>query len=340
LPKFRLAATDADAFVAWQAATQSDPLFGRFKLYNAFNGFGFTTDAYPNDTLTPWSALTSNSDHFGWINHTFDHTNLDGQSYATDSPEISQNIAMAATMGFTDFNPSVMVTPDISGLNDANFLQAAVDNGVQYLVSDTSRTNDTNNGPGPGFNLPIINSIQPSITEIPRRANNLFFNAGDPDGWVGEYQCIYAGQSPYDTYNYQQIRDYIANAFVVLMLQGDADPEMFHQTNLAAYDGTHSVLSDLLDDTFNLYKSYFNLPVMSVGEDQLGQFMLNNLALKNSGLAATVNNGASRTVTLSVQNAATIPVTGLSGADAEMYGGQSISHIAVPAQQTLTVPAP
>lgn len=340
LPHFRIAAADANAFVAWQNTLQTNPMFSQFKLYNAFNGFGFTTGAYTPDDLTPWTSNTANSVHFGWINHTFNHTNMNQNSIALDSSEISQNVSMAATMGFINFNPANMVTPDISGLNDANFLQAAVNNGVKYLVTDTSRT-APNNGPGPGFNLPIVNSIQPTITEIPRRPNNLFFNVGDPGGWVQEYDCIYTGHPPYGTFDYQHILDNIAQSFVAQMLQGDADPEMFHQTNLAAYDNVHvhSVLSDLLDDTFTQYQSYFNLPVKSVDEDQLGQFMLNNLALKNS-VRATVNNSAARTITITVQNAATVPVTGLQSAGAESYGGQSISHIPLTAGQTVTVQAP
>ncbi len=340
LPQLRIHAADADAFVAWQTSRRADPIFAGFKLYNAFNGYGFTSDAYPNDDLTPWTANPTNSGQFGWINHTFNHTNMDGNSYATDASEITQNIGMAATMGFADFSPASMVTPDISGLNDATFLQAAFDNGVRYLVSDTSQPNTNNNGPGPGFNLPIVNSIQPSITEIPRRANNLFFNAGDPAGWVQEYRCIYAGQAPYDTFDYQQILDNIAQSFVALMLRGDADPEMFHQTNLAAYDGVHSLLGDLLDNTFSQYESFFNLPVRTLDQAQLGTFMLNNQAVHDSAVVSTINNGISRTITISVQHPATIPVTGLSTQGAETYGGQSISHLNLGAGETVTVPAP
>jgi hypothetical protein len=124
------------------------------------------------------------------------------------------------------------------------------------------------------------------------------------------------------------------------MLQGDADPEMFHQTNLTAYDGTHSLLSDLLDDTFNLYQTYFNLPVQSMDMDKLGQFMLNNQAVDNAGIVATVNNGSSRTLTLTVTNPANIPVTGLQSTGAESYGTQFISHVPMTAGKTLTQPAP
>jgi len=331
-------------------------------LFNAFNGCGLgATDPncgtngspYQNDTLTPWTSNTTNSAHFGWINHTFEHLNLNNHSVATDSAQLSQNINQAATLGFANFSNAYMVTPDISGLNDSNALQAMLDNGIHYVVSDTSCTPEkftgqtpptcdvsTNNGPGPGFNLPIINSIQPSITEVPRRPNNLFYNVGDPNGWDNEYQCIYQNQPPYNTYTVQNIKDFISNDFVNWMMQGDADPEMFHQTNLKSYNGTNSLLSDLIENTFASYQNYFNLPVKSMSLDQLGLFMLNNKAVDNAGIVATVNNGAPRTLTLTVTNPATIPVTGLQSTGAESYGTQSISHVPMTAGKTLTQPAP
>ena len=357
----RIKAADASTFVNWQSNWQAIPVFAKIKLYNAFNGCGLgATDAncgsngspYPNDTLTAWTQNTANSAHFGWINHTFEHLNLNNNSLATDSSQLSLNINQGQTLGFSDFTASNLVTPDISGLNDSNALQAMINNGAKYLVSDTSCTPEKyvgqtatcdaspNNGPGPGFNRPIINSIQPSITEIPRRPNNLFYNVAEPAGWQNEYQCVYQNQPPYSTYNSQQIKDSIAGSFVSWMLQGDADPEMFHQTNLTAYDGTHSLLSDLLDDTFTLYQRYFNLPVQSMSLDQMGQWMLNSSATDNSGIAGTFNNGSSHSVTLTVTNAATIPVTGLQSASAEQYGGQFISHVPMTAGETLTQPAP
>ena len=39
------------------------------------------------------------------------------------------------------------------------------------------------------------------------------------------------------------------------MLMGDMDPQMFHQSNLHAYDGTHSLLGDLYDATFTTYSN-------------------------------------------------------------------------------------
>ena len=390
---YRISANDATAFVNWQTNLQSKPLFANFKLYNAFNSCGLgVTDTqcgsngspYPNDTLTAWTQNTANSAHFGWINHTYEHEDLQvqdngttPQTYAVDYFQINQNILNAANFNFADFHADSMVTPDISGLDYLPALQAMVDNGVQYVVSDTScsaekSVNPTscfqspNNGPGAGFNLPIVNSNNPispaksgygtstgNVYEVPRRANNLFYNVGDPGGWQSEYDCIYTNLSgidpngkAYGTYTTQDIMDFIAGKkgvypnFVDLMMQGDADPEMFHQTDLKAYDGTNSLLSDLLGETFNYYQTFFKLPVKSMSLDGLAQFMLNNRAIDNSGLVGTVNNGSSRTVTLTVTNPATIPVTGLSSAGAEQYGTQVISHVPMTAGETLTQPAP
>jgi hypothetical protein len=107
------------------------------------------------------------------------------------------------------------------------------------VVSDTSIAGESNPSP----NVGIVNQLQPAILEIPRHPNNLYFNAATPDGWTSEYDCNY----PQLGYAYAQILDNISDMFLANMLNGDIDPEMFHQPNLFAYDGTHSLLSDLSD---------------------------------------------------------------------------------------------
>lgn len=394
----RISSTDAQSFVNWQTSLQSNRLFANIRLYNAFNACGLVPaggsdsncgsngSPYANDTLTAWTLNVANSSHFGWINHTYEHVDLtlqdngSPQTYENDYYQINENLLQEQALGFADFKATYMVTPDISGLDYLPALQAMVDNGVQYVVSDTSCGTEkstttscfagTNNGPGPGFNLPIVNSNNPVvgkvttgyIYEVPRRANNLFYNAGTPDGWQSEYDCIYTNLGgtdpngkPYGQYTVQDIKDFISGKkgiypnFVDLMMQGDADPEMFHQTNLTAYDGTHSLLSDLLDETFNLYQSYLNLPVRSMDMDAIAQYMLNNQAFApidpstgtpSWNVSGTVNNGSSRTLTLSVTHTAIIPVTGLQNSGSETYGSQVISHVQMAAGSTLTQAAP
>ena len=59
------------------------------------------------------------------------------------------------------------------------------------------------------------------------------------------------------------------------------------------------------------------------------------MAFNASGVVATVQAGTSMTV--SVNNAATVPVTGLCTAGAETYAGQTISYLTLAAGQSVTL---
>ena len=344
LGTFRLAAGDIDALLAWMNLKQQNPLFSNFVLHLAFNGAGTTgrtsTGGYRNDTLTP--ELEKYQASFKWISHTWDHPDtLDGQTASFIDSEIQPNNQQAISLGLTYYNPANMVTPGVTGLNDATFVNQAVTDGIKYVVTDTSVLNTPNNGPNPSPNVGLVNTINAGLYMVPRHANNLFFNVSQPDGWTAEYQCIYSGQAPYSTYSYQQILDNISQTFVADMLKGDMDPEMFHQPNLRAYDGTHSLIGDLYDETFTAYQSLFNLPVLSPTLDQLALSMQARDQYNKSGATASLVAGSSIKVTVPAGAAVTsaaIPVTGLYSAGAEVYGGQNISHVTVNAGQTVTLP--
>jgi hypothetical protein len=349
LPNFRINAADVDALVAWQNSKQANPLLPNFMLSLAFNGVGTTGDSdYTGlaknavDTLTP--ELTKYQAEFNWISHTWDHPDsLNGMSKAQIDGELLPNNNEAATLGLTNFNPANLVTPGVTGLNDTKVPGYMVTDGIRYVVTDTSVIGQINNGPNPSPNVGIVNSYATQLYEVPRHANNMFFNVNSPTDWVAEYHCIYAGQAPYSTYTYQQIQDYISSSFIVNMLMGDMDPEMFHQPNLHAYDGTHSILGDLYDETFTTYFKLFNLPVLTPSLDVLGKNMQNRNAFNLSGVTASFVNGATPQIVVSVPAtsavpSATIPVTGLNSPGAEVYGGQNISHLAMNKGQTVTVP--
>jgi hypothetical protein len=70
--------------------------------------------------------------------------------------------------------------------------------------------------------------------------------------------------------------------------------------------------------------------------DQLGQKMQARGQYNQSGVTATVIPGVS--ITLTAQQPAVIPVTGLNAAGAEVYGGQHISYITLAAGQSVTLP--
>jgi hypothetical protein len=325
---YRITGSDLQSVLAWQNSIRTQPGMQSVTITSAFNGYGATAGAYQPDTLTP--AVRSNQGQFNWVSHTFDHTNLDTVDYATAASEITQNNQMAASLGLTHFTNSTMVTPDISGLTNPNYLQAAVDNGIRYVVTDTSRPGYANPEPNAG----IYNTFQPSLLMLPRRPNNLFYNVSTPDEWTAEYNCIYHSFWGRDL-SYQEILNQESQTLATYLLKGDIDPWMFHQSNLRAYDGTHTLLGDLLGLTLQKYQQLYNLPIVSQKMDQLGQTVAARMQYSAAGVTASING---LTITLSAQRAARVPVTGLFTLGAQSYGGQYVSYINLAAGQSLTLP--
>lgn len=326
---YRINGADFHAAATWQKGIESQRTTRFVRLDMAFNGQGSTQGAYEPDSLTP--QVKREQGQFYWTNHTYDHLNLDTVDYATAQSEILQNDQIAQHLGLRQFSPLAMVTPDISGLTNPQFLQGAYDAGIRYVVSDTSIAGYNNPSPNAG----IYNRLQPGILMIPRHPTNLFFNVSTPEEEGAEYNCIYHGFWGRNL-SYGEILDQESQTLLISLLKGDIDPAMYHQPNLRAYDGTHSLLGDLLDRTFAKYNNLYSIPIKSLREDIIGQTIAQRMQFAAAGVTASVRLGSS--VTLTAQASATIPVTGLRSQGDEYYGGQAISYITLAAGQSLTLP--
>ena len=382
LPFFRINSADMTSLVAWQSKVQSDALLANFKLTLAFNGVGTTgnTDwtglpsrGVANDDLT--TNVQNYQKFFHWIGHTYDHPNTlnglhksdpygDPSSPQVDSIdlEIFTNQYVANSSGqnldqdpsdtvspiyLSDFNPANLVTPGVTGLNDTLVPSYLAQDGVSYVVTDTSVIGQPNNGPNPSPNVGIVNSYDSRIYEVPRRPNDVFFNAANWADDQAEFSCIYNNpvQPPFNTWNAAQILDYVSSDFGAHMLMGDMDPEMFHQPNLHNYDGQgHSLLSDTYDQTFSKYEQLYRLPVLSLTLDRLGQSMQNRNTYNLSTATGSITGvpGSNLTISITVPPSAAvpsaiIPVTGVNSSGAETYGGQYISHVQVNRGQTVVI---
>jgi hypothetical protein len=345
LPQFRLTGDDVAATVAWQNLKQQNSLLPDFTLHLAFVGSGATGDTsqggFSPDTLTP--AIVQYRSNFKWISHTWSHPNLDTITAAGAHSEVTQNNAEAIVLGLPGYDAASLVTPQISGLNNPDFVNQAVADGLRYVVSDTSVIGQPNNGPNPSPNVGIVSTINPLLYEVPRHPSNLFYNVSTPEDWTAEYQCIFAGQSPYDTFTYDDIRQNVSQSLLTYMLKGDMDPLMFHMSNLHAYDGVHSILGDLLDDTLNNYASLLKFPVLSPTLDQLALSMQARTQYNLSAVSASLVSNTSIQITVpsgSAVSSVTIPVTGLDSPGAEAYAGQKISHIQVNQGQSVSLTLP
>jgi Bacterial Ig-like domain (group 2) len=282
-------------------------------------------------------------------------------------------------LNLTNFNPGNIVTPGVTGLNDPNVPAYLFNDGIRFAVSDTSVAATTNppnnNGPNPSPNVGIVNSYANGIYEVPRYPNDVFYNTANWADDDAEFVCIYSNYvppgspagtvpvavPPYNTFTAAQVLDFVSSSFVVNMLKGDMDPEMFHQPDLHFSDngatlgmtGSHisSLISDTYDQTFSKYEALYILPVLTPTLDQMGTLMQNRNSFNLSGVTASIiaAGTANAQLTITMPTSATvptaiIPVTGLTtnggvvGNGYETYGGQNISHINITAGQTITFP--
>jgi hypothetical protein len=361
----RLTGADLTAVANWQTAQVKDPQL-QIKLSFPFNGIG-TTAAENSGDATLATVAKSHANTFFWLSHTWDHANLDCYTFVDDggiktcvaanstqsAAEITQNNKLATSMKL-NYDSQSMVSPNVSGLKNPAFMQAAVANKIQYLVCDGAAA-DCNPTSGSYPYLPLLppntgvaNSLQPSVLEIPRHATNIFYNATTDLSFDGsesdEYNFFYGpgGVTPtFPTQTWPEIRDREAGNILGFMLRYDAAPLMFHQSNLAwKVLAGKSLFTDLTEDLFGKFKALTNLPVISLSQTSLGQLMKERAAYNASGVAGVLTPGVS--FTLTTKTATKVPVTGVcqSKASCQAYGGQNISTLNLATGGTMTVKLP
>ena len=339
--EFRQSAKDWLATIVWQTGFRLRTLGRNFRYDMAFNGLGTVPGEYLPDDLTPF--VRTNKAMFKWISHTYSHPYLDDINYTNALTEITKNNQAATGLGLPNFSRLNMVTPNISGLSNAFFIQAAYDAGIRYLVTDTSIPSHRPATPNTG----IPNWVDGRILMIPRHANNLFYNVSTPAEWASEYNSIYHAYWGRDL-SYAEILDNQAELLLGFLLKGDVSPLMFHQPNLRDYNGLgNTLLGDLLDKVADKYEKLYNFPALSPTMNVLANTLQQRMSYNASGVVATRN--ADNTVTLTVTKGARIPVTGLvnggvvsyTGAapviTAENYAGQRITYVTLAAGATVTV---
>lgn len=327
---YRLTEGDVNAAVQWLNRVQRQRNSTQMRLNFAYNGAAATP--VPVDKAAV-DTFVANRQCFNWINHGYTHLLLDDASYGDSLLEIQHNQEAARCLGLMPYDPGCMVTADMSGLSNPSYLGAAVESGVRYLVCDTSRPGWNNPSP----NQPISSAIQPAITMIPRHPNNLFYNVVMPGAWEQQYNQIYR-QFWQRSLTYSEIVDAEASQILNYLCAADWDPLMFHQANLAAYDGTRSLLSDLLDAVLDGYNRYYaDVPILCPSMRTIGEMMVDRAAFNKARITASLVIG-SGLILLSDRDI-TVPLTGvrIHGAD-EQYGGQTMAGLALKAHTVRSVP--
>jgi len=313
----------------------------------AFNGVGSTTST--DDLLV---ASRNAGTKLTWLNHTWDHENLDGRGRTFTSREVSRNCRRASDLRLPGFTCTELVTPDMSGLTTKSAVLGMLDAGVKWVVSDTSHTlanYPSAPGDNPSFNVGRPNALDARLYQIPRHPTSVFYNVETPELSVDEYRFLYESfwrAAPYNyagAIDYNFVKDKASDFAFLYMLQGDIDPLMFHQANLHDYGGGKSLYGDFIDASVAKYTAISSAPILSLSQDAIGKAMIERDKLNKCGLTATVNESSTgaRTLTLRATAGCTVPVTGLNNANygkVETYNGEKTTSVTLAAGQTVTIP--
>ncbi|HLG72743.1 MAG TPA: hypothetical protein VK009_20175 [Chloroflexota bacterium] len=324
---YRINAADLQALINWQNRFRGRPNSHAFKLEMAFNGYGGAGNYNPDD-LTP--ALIAAAGNFAWVSHTYSHLFTGKMEYAKAREEIQRNETFAQDAHLPNYSPLSLVTPEVSGLDNPQFIKAAYDEGNRYLVSDTSKPEYNNPAP----NIGLLSQFNSAIVLLPRHPTALYFDVSTPEQWVTEYNSTYRETIGHDV-TYPEILDRESQTLLAYLLRGDSDSLMFHQTDLRAYDSEHSLLGDLFDRTLDLYDSWFTLPILTPPMDELGRITANYMQVQQAQVSGSVVPGSH--LTLTAKAPAHVPVTGLCGSHSEVYGGQCITYVDVTPDSPATI---
>jgi hypothetical protein len=320
---YRTTGADLTALITWQRGIQSSAVSQQVALSLAFIGAWSQPGAYTPDTLTP--VVRANASQVRWINHTYQHPNFNTIDYATALAQVRQNNTVAAQLGRSPYSVQNLVMPVYGGLTNPAAMQAAFDAGVRTVATDVYRAGYAN--PSPNAGLSISGTYQGASYQlfgVPRRETNPYYDVSTPDQWLALDHCQWPagqwGDAAGDS-------DLLARESAVLlryMLSGDADPLGFHALNLRAYDGTHSLLSDLLDQVLRCYSALVNLPIVSLTMDGVATTMATRMQFDaaRAQLSASVITSASGASVLQLNSAhaGTLQLTGAPASGAHLYG--------------------
>jgi len=322
---YRLDDSDLRNALAWVQRRRSSSTTPNFRVALAFNA----VKAHDGDPLTETVKLQN--DQWHWISHTFDHAVLDSVDYAAAFDEFDRNRQAAATLQLVGYDVRNIVTPNVSGLINVEAMRAAADVGIRFAVTDTSREGCNNPSPNTAF----YNAIAPSLLMVPRRPTNLYYNVSTPAEWVAEYNALNHDEWGRDS-SYAQVIDQESEVLLHYLLRGETDPWMFHQANLRAYDGAHSLLSDLIDATLTKLATRSRVQVRTPPMEATGLRFAARMQYEGAGVRATLYRG--RALLIDVARATSVPVTGMRSTAGEAYGGDRVGMVSAVPGTTTCVP--
>jgi hypothetical protein len=293
-------------------------------------------------------ALLADRDVFGWINHTFEHRNLDEASGEVIEREIEQNLEWAAEHGI-EFEPQVLITGEHTGLanlaatppraENRNLAAALSARKIRFLACDASRPyaaggSEPDSRPVPA-GTPFVTG---GALAIPRYPTALAYDVATAKQLLDRLRST--GQAPDESWPQLIWRE--ARRILVKLLGNDPRPHFFHQSNLLANENGEngsgsSLVCELLDRVLVLYQSLVlpSMPIVQPTLAEIGQGLLRLNAWREAAaggqIVAYVEADGVRILNRATA-ALELPLTGTMLG--EQYGGSRSAWISVPPGMT------
>ena len=298
-PLIRMTDADARRAIDWTRQTG-------VRLDMAFNGEGSdrAVAAQGSDPLT--DALLADKDLFGWINHTYEHRDLDDATTDEVRTEISLNTEFAAAHGIP-IDATELVTGRHSGLSNPAVHSVFGELGIQWVAADRST-------------IPQPIAVGPATT-VPRYGSSLYYNIGTTAEMLDQFNYItYENCNPTrrqcrtSPATWDQIVGWEAEIMLGHILGNRPEPHFLHQGNLAE-DGTFFLV---FGPALEKYRTHVAVGLVQPAMSDAGRYLLRarRWDAARPGVTGYLQDGA---VHLTSPAAVQVPITGLPGG--ENYDG-------------------
>lgn len=154
------------------------------------------------DELQNWFAETDNRDAFAHLSHTFSHADLTNATYSDAAKEIQFNKAWLKQVGLEGakwFSGKGIIPPAITGLHNADVIQAWMDNGIVNVVGDNTRPllRNTQSTFWP-LTTTVAGNGWAGLNVMPRFATLIYYNCDLPACTLQEWIDTSAGKGTFN----------------------------------------------------------------------------------------------------------------------------------------------
>jgi hypothetical protein len=369
-PGWRVSGHDAVNLDNQQTALRAaHPLAANFTFNVAFNGADIDpfagSNCSPDGGINELTATTKClKSKFRWLNHTYNHPELNATSYNTSYQEIAENRAAGNTIGLVSPD-NVLKTPEYSGLGVYNpdpnddtsppvdhgltgsnpeMLRAAKDLGVQYVHGNMS----FNSHKPANLNTNIVHPLEPGIAVVPDWPTNIAYHTTTPEEETVFYNSFYGpnGKFPYwpTDRTYAQIVDYEAGVAFGHVTSGAIYSHTLHIANTRDYGSGRTLLTDWVDSVMTKYDAFYSVPLLNMDWAELAAYTTTgrtHFAQLSAGVEAVYDRsaGTNGSITVTSPAAGTVRVSGAQATGATTYGTDVTAPIALTAGTPVTVPA-